>query len=78
MNPPQTPCTETWLRQLAGEHSVGALPEGWLYGVRSTGIVCRPGCPSRRPRAANVVLPLTLAEARARGFRPCRRCRPDR
>ncbi|MBL8659963.1 MAG: bifunctional DNA-binding transcriptional regulator/O6-methylguanine-DNA methyltransferase Ada [Rhodospirillales bacterium] len=47
------------------------------YGVRSTGIYCRPGCGARRPRRENVAFFRTSAEARAAGFRPCRRCRPD-
>src|SRR6058998_2169284 len=48
----------------------------FVYGVRSTGIYCRPSCPSRRPRRAQVVFfrqPLAAEEA---GFRPCLRCRP--
>lgn len=48
----------------------------FVYAVRSTGIYCRPSCPSRRPRREQVVF-FTLPEAaEQRGFRPCRRCRP--
>ncbi len=51
--------------------------ERFVYAVRSTGVYCRPGCPSRRPRRGNVVFfPVPDAAERA-GFRPCRRCRPD-
>jgi len=51
--------------------------EQFVYAVRSTGIYCRPGCPSRRPRRNNVVFfPVPDAAERA-GFRPCRRCRPE-
>lgn len=78
MTAPHATCTEPWLRALAGARGFPLPPQGWLYGVRSTGIVCRPGCASRQPRAENVVLPLTLDEAREQGFRPCHRCRPDR
>lgn len=50
---------------------------GFVYAVRSTGIFCRPGCAARRPRRENVVYFATAAEARAAGFRPCLRCRPE-
>jgi AraC family transcriptional regulator of adaptative response/methylated-DNA-[protein]-cysteine methyltransferase len=48
----------------------------FFYGVRSTGIYCKPSCPSRRPRRAQVVFFASPAEAEAQKFRPCRRCRP--
>jgi len=44
--------------------------------VRTTGVYCRPGCASRRPRLENVAFYETNAEAEAAGFRPCKRCRP--
>jgi AraC family transcriptional regulator, regulatory protein of adaptative response / methylated-DNA-[protein]-cysteine methyltransferase len=48
----------------------------FVYAVRSTGIYCRPWCPSRHPRRDQVVFfPLPHAAEQA-GFRPCRRCRP--
>ncbi len=48
----------------------------FVYGVRSTGIYCRPSCPSRKPRPEQVVFfPLPEA-AEQKGFRECRRCRP--
>ncbi|MCI0662750.1 MAG: bifunctional transcriptional activator/DNA repair enzyme AdaA, partial [Acidobacteria bacterium] len=47
------------------------------YGVRTTGVYCRPACPSRQPKRENVVF-FALPEAACRaGFRACRRCRPD-
>ncbi|HEX8422874.1 MAG TPA: methylated-DNA--[protein]-cysteine S-methyltransferase, partial [Pyrinomonadaceae bacterium] len=48
----------------------------FFYGVRSTGIYCKPSCPSRRPRRAQVVYFDSRGEAEAEKFRPCRRCRP--
>lgn len=48
------------------------------YGVQSTGIYCRPTCPSRRPKRGNVRLFREPEAARAAGFRPCRRCAPER
>ena len=48
----------------------------FVYGVRSTGIYCRPSCPSRKPRRAQVVFFRVPEDAERKGFRPCRRCRP--
>lgn len=48
----------------------------FVYAVRSTGIYCRPSCPSRKPRREQVVFfPLPEA-AEQKGFRECRRCHP--
>ena len=49
----------------------------FVYGVTSTGVYCRPSCPSRRPRADRVRFFDTTTEARHAGFRACKRCRPD-
>jgi len=48
----------------------------FVYGVTTTGIFCRPGCASRKPRRENVRFFRTADEAKAAGFRPCQRCRP--
>ena len=48
----------------------------FVYAVRSTGIYCRPSCPSRKPQTANVQFFRLPAAAERAGFRPCRRCRP--
>src|SRR5215467_2476783 len=45
----------------------------FYYSVRSTGVYCRPSCPSRRPRRENVAFHATPQEAERLGFRPCRR-----
>jgi AraC family transcriptional regulator of adaptative response/methylated-DNA-[protein]-cysteine methyltransferase len=49
----------------------------FVYAVRSTGVYCRPSCPSRRPQRARVAFFETPAEAERAGFRACRRCRPN-
>ena len=49
----------------------------FVYAVTSTGVYCRPSCPSRRPRADRVRFFDTTHEARQAGFRACKRCRPD-
>lgn len=48
----------------------------FVYAVRSTGIYCRAGCPSRRPRRDQVRFFPVPAAAEREGFRPCKRCRP--
>jgi AraC family transcriptional regulator of adaptative response / DNA-3-methyladenine glycosylase II len=52
--------------------------DGWFFvGVTSTGIYCRPSCPSVLPRRTNVRFYPTSAAAHRAGFRACKRCRPD-
>ncbi|HEU5395958.1 MAG TPA: bifunctional DNA-binding transcriptional regulator/O6-methylguanine-DNA methyltransferase Ada [Verrucomicrobiae bacterium] len=48
----------------------------FYYSVATTGVYCRPGCGSRRPRRENVQFYFTPAEAERAGFRACKRCRP--
>lgn len=48
----------------------------FVYGVASTGIYCRPSCPSRRPRRARVSFFASPDAAEAAGYRACRRCEP--
>ena len=47
------------------------------YSVSTTGVYCRPSCPSRTANPENVQLHDSLASAKATGFRPCKRCKPD-
>jgi AraC family transcriptional regulator of adaptative response/methylated-DNA-[protein]-cysteine methyltransferase len=56
-----------------------ATEEGsFVYAVQSTGIYCRPGCPSRHPARHNVRFFSTSDEAESQGFRACLRCQPKR
>lgn len=50
----------------------------FFYSVKTTGVYCRPSCGSRTPRPENVAFHATAAEAERAGFRPCKRCRPNR
>src|SRR5436305_843620 len=50
----------------------------FYYSVRTTGVYCRPSCTSRLPNPKNVRFHQTAADAERAGFRPCKRCRPDR
>jgi AraC family transcriptional regulator of adaptative response / DNA-3-methyladenine glycosylase II len=49
----------------------------FFVGVRTTGVFCRPVCPARTPKLANVRFFACAAAAQAEGFRPCKRCRPE-
>ena len=50
----------------------------FFYGVATTGIYCRPQCPSRKPKRENAVLSFSRQALEQAGYRPCRRCQPDR
>lgn len=53
--------------------------DGWfIVGVRTTGVYCRPSCPSPVcPKPRNVTFYRTAAAAQLAGLRACKRCRPD-
>lgn len=66
-------------RCLAAVASRDARLDGaFVYGVRSTGIYCRPCCPSRRPHPKQMLFFAVPEEAEQAGYRPCRRCHPQR
>ncbi len=54
-----------------------AVERAFVYAVKTTGIYCRPNCPSRRAKSENVIFYNTSTEAERDGFRPCKRCQPD-
>jgi len=63
-----------WARVVARDKTA----DGQLwYSVVTTGVFCRPSCPSRTANPKNVQLHDTLDSARVTGFRPCKRCNPD-
>ncbi len=59
-------------------HRDASADDRLLYGVTTTGIYCRPSCPSRRPKRDNVTFFSSAAAAEHAGFRACQRCRPNR
>lgn len=63
-----------WTRVVARDRTADG--QFW-YSVATTGIYCRPSCPSRTANPNNVTLHDTLVSARATGFRPCKRCKPE-
>ena len=65
--------TSRWNAVVARDRAAAGT---FVYAVRSTGVYCRPGCASRRPRRDRVDFFDTPADAERAGFRPCRRCRP--
>ena len=62
------------------EAIVQRLPEAdgrFFYGVSTTGIYCRPVCPSRLPNRENVQFFASSQQAEEAGYRPCKRCSPQ-
>jgi len=64
---------ETAWQQLLDRDPAAAF----FYAVRTTGVFCKPNCKSRRPLRDNVRFFTSTDAARAAGFRPCRRCKPE-
>ena len=64
----------SWLAAVASHDA--RMDGAFVYAVRSTGIYCRPSCPSRRPRANQIVLFTQPGAAEKAGFRACLRCQP--
>ena len=48
----------------------------FVLAVATTGIYCKPSCPARMPKRENVRVFDSGEEARAEGFRACKRCKP--
>jgi AraC family transcriptional regulator, regulatory protein of adaptative response / methylated-DNA-[protein]-cysteine methyltransferase len=74
-----TPASDTiadprWARVIARDKTADG--EFW-YSVATTGVYCRPSCPSRGANPKNVRFHTTIEDAQTAGFRPCKRCKPD-
>lgn len=75
MNSIPSPDESRWAAVLARD----ARADGaFVYAVRTTGVYCRPSCPSRRPKRESVDFYAGPDAAELAGFRECRRCRPRR
>jgi AraC family transcriptional regulator of adaptative response/methylated-DNA-[protein]-cysteine methyltransferase len=72
-NPTDVTQDPRWARIVARDNSADGA---FWYSVATTGVYCRPSCPSRRANPKNVRLHDSAAAAEAAGFRPCRRCNP--
>ena len=69
----QTELRHKWQQVVARD----ARQDGrFVFAVRTTGIYCRPSCPSRRPRRDSVEFFPTPNEAERAGYRACLRCKP--
>lgn len=62
-----------WDRVRARDRSADGT---FFVAVKTTGVFCRPSCPSRATRRENVLFFATSREAEAAGFRACLRCHP--
>jgi AraC family transcriptional regulator, regulatory protein of adaptative response / methylated-DNA-[protein]-cysteine methyltransferase len=71
------PSTSDAIRWRAVQSRDRSADGRFVYAVSSTGIYCRPSCPSRRPRRERVAFFPDAESARRAGYRACRRCRPD-
>lgn len=66
--------TERWLAVIQRDRQFDGR---FVFAVSSTGIYCRPSCPSRRPKRQNVRFYSVPGAAEAEGYRACLRCRPE-
>lgn len=64
---------ERWKAVLARDESKDG---SFVFGVRSTGIFCRPSCPAKHPHIQQVIFFRGPDEAESAGFRACKRCHP--
>lgn len=74
ISPTMPPAVDPRWQAVVERRGVPGSP--FFYAVRTTGVFCRPVCPSRRPRPENVEFFDTTDAARRAGYRPCQRCRP--
>jgi len=69
----QTELQNRWQQVMARD----ARQDGrFVFAVRTTGVYCRPSCPSRRPRRESVEFFADPNEAERAGYRACLRCKP--
>ena len=72
MNPSPIDPETAWAHLLARDPAAS-----FFYAVETTGVFCRASCCSKRPLKTNVRFFASTEAARAAGFRPCKRCKPD-
>ncbi len=69
----ELPPDHRWTAILARDETKDGV---FVFGVRSTGIYCKPSCPARHPQIEQVVFFHRPEEAEQSGFRACKRCHP--
>ena len=67
--------SEKWQAVVSCDKSYDGL---FFYGVKTTGIFCRPSCRAKTPARENVVFLANAKSAVDAGFRPCKKCHPDK
>lgn len=67
--------SEKWKAVISCDRSYDGM---FFYGVKTTGIFCRPSCKSKTPVHENVFFFNKVSSAIEAGFRPCKRCCPDK
>jgi AraC family transcriptional regulator of adaptative response/methylated-DNA-[protein]-cysteine methyltransferase len=79
--PAKTAPSPTYATDSARWDAVQARDSGadghFFYSVKTTGVFCRPSCAARPALRKNVAFHLSVEAAKAQGFRPCKRCRPE-
>ena len=75
--PTHSPAVDEAAAWAAFERRDRAFDGRVIGAVRTTGIYCKPSCPARRPKRENVHFYADPGAARAAGYRPCLRCKPD-
>jgi AraC family transcriptional regulator, regulatory protein of adaptative response / methylphosphotriester-DNA alkyltransferase methyltransferase len=75
IGPDGIPEAEKWQAALSCDKEYDGL---FCYGVKTTGVFCRPSCRAKAPARENVLFFDTAEKALDAGFRPCKKCRPDR
>ena len=72
-----TPCfsdnEQRWQALVTRDKSADGL---FVYSVQTTGVYCRPTCPSKLAKRENVRFHESCDDAERCGYRPCKRCRP--
>jgi AraC family transcriptional regulator of adaptative response/methylated-DNA-[protein]-cysteine methyltransferase len=63
-----------WARVLARDETANGV---FWFSVATTGVYCLPSCASKAANPKNVRLHDSLEDAKATGFRACKRCRSD-
>jgi AraC family transcriptional regulator of adaptative response/methylated-DNA-[protein]-cysteine methyltransferase len=75
MDPQKTSTDERWESVISRDKAADGV---FYYAVATTGIYCRPGCASRLPLRKNVAFYESAETAKQAGYRPCKRCKPDK
>lgn len=69
----ESPAADKWQAIISNDSSFDGV---FFYGVKTTGIFCRPSCKSKEPKRENTCVFQTAQQALEARFRPCKRCKP--